>query len=399
MNVIIKWILGCLIFCLAGFAHAQNVHGVLRVVKGDVQIKSGQTGQLTKARLGAQVDPKDVIITGPDSRAKIVMVDNNEINVSPDSQVEIQHYEYDPNQGKKEVLLNVIYGKVRSKVEQHYDGKTTKFEVKTPSAVAGVRGTDFMTSFDKASGSSQVVTFRGAVAFGLPGPNGSIANAVSVTPGKTASSTGGAPPNAPTTMPKDQLAKMDQESKVDANSPGPKGGPAPASEGGSKSSPSNSSSSSGNGASNSNGTSSGSSQASSNSSGGSATTSSPTDASGGQGSGQRRFSGSSYGSIESRAGGSWRNTASRGVFFGQYASITRPCRWGWHTYALITHSPNGAPNDSHCQPRGANANVHDLPIAYTKRSTSKSGDSHKPLNNDSLYAVFSYSIAQAYYRI
>ena len=41
-----------------------------------------------------------------------------------------------------------------------------------------------MTSYDRASGSSQVVTFRGAVEFGLPGPGGSIKNAVSVTPGE-----------------------------------------------------------------------------------------------------------------------------------------------------------------------------------------------------------------------
>ena len=229
MNLMMKWLIGGLLPLIALPLHAQNVNGTLRVVKGDVQIKSGKTGQTSKARLGTQVFPKDVIITGADSRAKIVMVDNNEINVSPDTQIEIQHYEFDPNQGKKEVLLNVLYGKVRNKVEQHYDGKTSKFEVKTPAAVAGVRGTDFMTSYDRASGESQVVTFRGAVAFGTPGPGGSIAHAVSVTPGKTASSTGGAAPGAPSTMTKAQLAKVDQESKADPGGP-TKAGPNPAGE-------------------------------------------------------------------------------------------------------------------------------------------------------------------------
>ncbi len=191
MNVILKLLVPA-VFCLFGsIANAQDVHGVLRVVKGDVQVKSAKTGQTVKARLGEQVYPQDVIITGKEARAKIVMVDNNEINISPESQIEIQHYEYDPNAGKKDVLLNVLYGKVRSKVEQKYDGKTTKFQVKTPSAVAGVRGTDFMTNYDKASNSSQVVTFKGAVEFGLPGPGGSIAKGVSLTPGKMASSAGG----------------------------------------------------------------------------------------------------------------------------------------------------------------------------------------------------------------
>src|SRR5688572_3525664 len=119
------FIVGLLLVFVASVAHAGNVHGILRVVKGDVQIKSGETGALSKAKLGAKVFPKDIVITAKDSRAKIVMVDNNEINVSPDSQIELQNYEYDPAAGKKEVLLNVIYGKVRSKVEQKYDGKTS----------------------------------------------------------------------------------------------------------------------------------------------------------------------------------------------------------------------------------------------------------------------------------
>lgn len=215
MNVAAKLITTALLFTCMSLAHAQNVDGVLRVVKGDVQIKSAKTGQTAKARIGEKVYPKDVVITGKDSRAKIVMVDNNEINVSPESQIEIQHYEFDPNAGKKDVLLNVIYGKVRAKVEQKYDGKTSKFQVKTPSAVAGVRGTDFLTSYNKFDHSSQVVTFRGAVEFGLPGANGAILNPVSVTPGKSSSVAAGGPPSAPANMSKSDLAKMDNDTKAD----------------------------------------------------------------------------------------------------------------------------------------------------------------------------------------
>lgn len=215
MNVYTKLLIASAFVFVSGLAEAQNVHGVLRVVKGDVQVKSGKDGSTSKARLGSQVYPKDTIITGKDARAKIVMVDNNEINVSPESQIEIQNYEFDPNAGKKEVLLNVIYGKVRSKVEQKYDGKTSKFQIKTPSAVAGVRGTDFMTSFDRGSRSSQITTFHGKVEFGTPGPGGTIANPVMVSPGQMATSVGGAPPGAPTAVPKAQLAEMDKESKAE----------------------------------------------------------------------------------------------------------------------------------------------------------------------------------------
>lgn len=222
MNVFAKCLFTATVLAFSGMAHAQGVHGILRVVKGDVQIKSAKSGLSAKARIGEKVFPKDVIVTAKDARAKIVMVDKNEINVSPESQVEIQNYEFNPEEGgKKDVLLNVIYGKVRSKVEQKYDGKTSKFQIKTPSAVAGVRGTDFLMSFNRADRQSQVVTFEGKVEFGVPGPGGTIANPVFVEPGKVASvGSGQAAPTPPKEMPKEDLAKMEQESKSD----GPRGG-------------------------------------------------------------------------------------------------------------------------------------------------------------------------------
>jgi hypothetical protein len=213
MYVFIKWMM-LFVFSLSLPAYAEGVHGIFRVVKGDVKIKSAKTNSEVRARLGEKVFPKDVIITGKDARAKIVMVDNNEINVSPESQIEIQNYEYDPAAGKKDVLLNVIYGKVRSKVEQKYDGKTSKFQIKTPSAVAGVRGTDFITSFTPSNNQSQIVTFQGKVEFGLPGPNGTIMNPVFVTPGTQAVATGAAAPTQPTPVAKQELAKMDNDSKA-----------------------------------------------------------------------------------------------------------------------------------------------------------------------------------------
>lgn len=212
-------ILSFCFFTFVNAAQAADVHGVLRVVKGDVQIKAVKDGATTKARLGGKIFPKDTIITGKDARAKIVMTDNNEINVSPDSQLVLQSYVYEPEKGKKDVLLNVIYGKVRSKVEQKYDGKNSQFQVKTPSAVAGVRGTDFMTSFNNLTGTSQVVTFEGEVAFGQPGPGNTIVGQVSVQPGQMSMVSPGQPPAAPTALPKSQLAQIDNESKAEDRTP------------------------------------------------------------------------------------------------------------------------------------------------------------------------------------
>ncbi len=194
---------------------AAKVHGVFRVVKGKVKIKSGKNGKTKRAKLGAKVYPRDTIITEKNSRAKIIMSDKNIINVSPESQIVFQKYEFDPKKKKKNVLINVLYGKVRSKVNQKYNGKTSKFQVKTPSAVAGVRGTDFLASFNKSNNASQVVTFEGRVTFGLPGANGSIQNPVSIGVGQFAKSIAGQIPTPPKVIPPQKLAAMDNSSNAD----------------------------------------------------------------------------------------------------------------------------------------------------------------------------------------
>lgn len=212
-----KWILSAS-FCLSSsVAFAAEVHGVLQVVKGDVTIKSAKDGSVSKAKVGGKIFPKDTIITGKEARAKIVMVDNNVINVSPETNLEIKNYEYAPEQGKKDVLLNVLYGKVRSKVEQKYEGsKNSQFQIKTPTAVAGVRGTDFIAGFAPSTNASSIVTFEGKVEFGQPGPNGTILNPVQVTPGQQTEMKGNQPPPPPRPVPPEQLAKMDMESKAEA---------------------------------------------------------------------------------------------------------------------------------------------------------------------------------------
>ncbi len=200
---------------------AQSVHGVFNVVKGEVKVKSARDGKVQVARVGARVFPKDTVITGKDARAKIVMVDKNVINVSPESEIVFENYEYKPSENKKNVTLNVIYGKVRSKVEQKYDGKTSQFQVKTPSAVAGVRGTDFLASYSSSSRATNVVTFEGKVDFGLPGPNGAILNPVSVGVGQMAQNVFGAPPSAPMPVPQESLASLDTDSNADTSTKAP----------------------------------------------------------------------------------------------------------------------------------------------------------------------------------
>jgi hypothetical protein len=108
-----------------------------------------------------------------------------------------------------------MYGKIRAKVEQKYDDETNKFQVKTKSAVAGVRGTDFFTSYTPSNNQTKVVTFEGSVRFGVPGANGSIANSVMVGVGQSSNLDGGSRPTAPMQIPREELSKMNDVSSAD----------------------------------------------------------------------------------------------------------------------------------------------------------------------------------------
>ncbi len=140
---------------------ARADYGMFMVVKGDVKVQNGNN-QANAAKVGLKVAVGDTIISGADSRAKIVMSDRNVISISPSTQIKIEKYQTGAN---RNVELSLSEGKVRNNVEQEYDGEKTKFLIKTPTAVAGVRGTQFVTSYDVKMKITDVVTLKGQVAF------------------------------------------------------------------------------------------------------------------------------------------------------------------------------------------------------------------------------------------
>jgi len=187
--------------------------GVFRVVKGKVTFQKKNKKKFKKARINKKVCAGDRIRTASDSRAKVVMAGNNEINVNPDSELLIEKYTNEAS-GKKQVLLNVIYGKIRSNVKQKYkDDKQSFYRVKTKSAVAGVRGTEFVMGYDIATQTSKVVTFEGQVAVGSF--NGAAYQAtVTVGPGQFTTNSAQKAPHAPAKMPSKELVQIDQETTL-----------------------------------------------------------------------------------------------------------------------------------------------------------------------------------------
>lgn len=194
-------------------ALAEDMNGVFMVVKGEVTV-TGKDNKVEPAKVGKKVVQGDTISAGKEGRAKIVMADKNVLNISPETQIKIEKYEND-GKDKKNVELNVLYGKVRASVEQKYDGEKSKFNIKTPSAVAGVRGTDFLTGYNPSTKAMSVITFAGSVAVGTAGAGGAIVNPVFVNPGQMTEAKAGGAPSKPQAMPKEEMQKLNNETKAE----------------------------------------------------------------------------------------------------------------------------------------------------------------------------------------
>jgi hypothetical protein len=116
--------------------------GHVKVTKGAVQIE--RAGQKVPATLGAVVQAGDVVVTGADGSVGITFLDNSLLSAGPNSVLAIDRFAFDSttHQGSfesslKKGTLAVVSGKL---AKQSPDA----MKVKTPAAVLGVRGTEFL---------------------------------------------------------------------------------------------------------------------------------------------------------------------------------------------------------------------------------------------------------------
>jgi len=116
--------------------------GHVKVAKGAVQIE--RAGQTMPATLGALVQAGDVVVTGADGSVGITFLDNSLLSAGPNSVLAIDQFAFDSttHQGSfesslKKGTLAVVSGKL---AKQSPDA----MKVRTPAAVLGVRGTEFL---------------------------------------------------------------------------------------------------------------------------------------------------------------------------------------------------------------------------------------------------------------
>ena len=124
-------------------AHAADI-GQVKIAKGQVTIE--RQGKAMPAAVGARLQVADVVRTGADGSVGITMDDDSLLSAGPNSALSLDNYAFDTttNQGRLDTSLNtgtlsVISGRI---AKQTPDAMT----VRTPNAILGVRGTEFVVS-------------------------------------------------------------------------------------------------------------------------------------------------------------------------------------------------------------------------------------------------------------
>ena len=118
--------------------------GQVKIAKGQVTIE--RQGVTTPATVGARLQVADTVRTGADGSVGITMDDDSLLSAGPNSALSLDRYAFDSttNQGRLDTSLNkgtlsVISGRI---AKQSPDAMT----VRTPTAILGVRGTEFVVS-------------------------------------------------------------------------------------------------------------------------------------------------------------------------------------------------------------------------------------------------------------
>jgi len=131
---------------LAGSAWASDV-GQVKTAKGTVHVE--RDGKLLPASVGMPIRQADSLVTGADGAVGVTFSDNSLLSTGPNSVLVVDRYNFDStthagsfDASLKKGTLAVVSGKM---VKQSPDA----MKVRTPAAIMGVRGTEFIVQVEE----------------------------------------------------------------------------------------------------------------------------------------------------------------------------------------------------------------------------------------------------------
>lgn len=204
-------LMGVLLFA-APRAQAADQAGKAALVQGRVEaLRDGKWRAMWTA------DPVfvgDRIRTFADGRVQIEFVDHSLVKLAANSQLEITQYMFKSTE--RLGLLRLWTGKLRAVVAKKIANSKSDYKLVTPTAVAGVRGTDLGLSYlepepGEPQPETELIVFEGLVDFGPPGGN---TPPVAVSGGETSRAGANGPASDPVPATQEQQQQFEAASNA-----------------------------------------------------------------------------------------------------------------------------------------------------------------------------------------
>ncbi len=141
-----RWIVASLAFA-AGTAVAGDI-GLVKVARGEVRLE--RAGAVLPVHVGSALQTSDVIVTGPDGAAGITFSDNSLVSIGPDSVFAIDRYAFDSTTNAGTFEGDLRKGRLAAVSGKMVQQKPESMRIRTPSAIMGVRGTEFVVQVGEA---------------------------------------------------------------------------------------------------------------------------------------------------------------------------------------------------------------------------------------------------------
>jgi hypothetical protein len=117
--------------------------GVVHALQGTVVVMHRADRRAFVASKGDPVHENDELFTLGDSRCRIRFLSEDVVNMASNTRFSVEAFKDSPGRGEKTSLFSMLKGKAVFYALRLFRYKQTRFRVKTPTAVVGVRGTRF----------------------------------------------------------------------------------------------------------------------------------------------------------------------------------------------------------------------------------------------------------------
>jgi hypothetical protein len=136
-----------LLSCAA--AHAEDSIGQVKTAKGDVKVV--RHGQALPLAVGEHVFQSDTVSTAKGASVGITFMDNSMMSLGPSSQLALDQFQFDTTTHAGVFNTSLTKGTLAVKSGQIVQQTPEAMHIKTPAALLGVRGTEFVVRADENS--------------------------------------------------------------------------------------------------------------------------------------------------------------------------------------------------------------------------------------------------------